>query len=164
MGKWVDNQYEPALAFLFITITALLPTSFSIGTADPFGRIITIRWWLGDVVFIESSSELSGWRWVHDTILLQEGTTVFTAYLVWGIAVTLFVGLLMLCLVLFFKKESVTSRLPVTRVTGGSLVIVSLVSVSSLILESVTGFPGIYIPVGSVFMLVFGVILLTNTD
>lgn len=162
MGRWVDEQYESALAFVFISITALLPASFSIGNADPFGRIITLRWWVGDVVIVQASSELSGWRWVHDAILLQEGTTVFTAYLVWALCVISCIALFVFGVVLFVNEEKIRNRVRVTNVTGACFILISGTGIASMVLESLNGIPGTYVPVGTLFAGVFGVIMLTN--
>lgn len=162
MSRWVKEKYEGALAFLFILISAALPWSVSIAEAGDFGNVISFRWWVGEMVYVPAIGEFSGWRWVLESIALQEGQAVYFAHVLWGGTTGVFTLLALIGVGLLIREEWMRESLPVRPVVGILLLGTGLMYFTSSMLLSINGIPGTYVPVGALFQMLFAGILLTN--
>lgn len=164
MSRWVKQKYEGALAFLFIAFAAIIPWNFSIANTGEFGNVYAFRWWIGELLFIPAIEELSGWYWVNNAILMQEGHTVFEGYIIWGVSTALFIITLVFAAALFIREQDIQERLPlpIRKVAGGLLLTTGLLYLSASMWISAYGIPGTYVPIGALFNMLFGGILLTN--
>lgn len=92
------------------------------------------------------------------------GDNVTTAYIVWLVASTVFLCAVIVTVLLFLREDAVSSILPfpTARVLGGLLLgSAALFTVSTALFVTV-GIGGVPLPIGVVFMAVFGIILLLN--
>jgi uncharacterized protein (TIGR04206 family) len=161
MTRWIKEEYEGVIAFLFISVGAVLPWNVSSAIVPGLGiNIYHIRWWFGQIRHI--TSQINGFQNVYGGVLQQQGTAVFPAFVLWGITTIVFTLAVLLAIALLIREETVTKRINVHRVAGGLLTLSGLGYIASSIIMTMNGFPGIYIPVGALLLLLFGGILLTN--
>lgn len=161
MSRWVKQEYEGAISFLFIIIGATIPWGFGYADIDPFGRVISFHWWFGKLQYIPSVDGIDEWYWVRDAIQLQEGTAVYNGYLAGGLGTAIFAGAVILCLALFVRDEQINNIVPIRYAAGALLVASGACYTVATIWISMKG-PGWTAPVGALFNLFFGAVLLTN--
>ena len=162
MSRWVNHEYEGAIAFLFILVSSLVPWSFSTASTDIAGQVTTWYWWFGHHLSVEASGQVSGFYPIIEAIQIQQGQAVYPGYVLWGISSVVFAAAIGLAFALFVREEEVTARMPIRFVAGGLLLASGIGFVSANIWIMQNGIPGTYIPIGGAFQIVFGLFLVTN--
>lgn len=165
--NWVDTDYENPLTVVLIWISALLPWDIAYVPIEQLGiKFLYVRWWMTQYRHVLTGGKnvfMSPWG----AYLYQAGTTLQTGYLAWMIASALFVLTLLYSLALFLSEDRVTglvSRLCRPAELGGGLLLVNgvaFLTATGVIYK--TGAGGVFAPIGAVFMLAFGAVLLTNS-
>lgn len=162
-GMWVRSEYAGELAVLSTWLCALLPWSVSHAT---FGELQLFRIhflvvFLQFVPGVDLGEGLDPFVLVHDAPGFPESATVAMGYRLWLAAAAVFALLLVWSFVYYAFDERLEERSPLdpVRVTGGLLLAAALPLTASTYYVAV-GVPGITVPVGVVFMYVFGGLLL----
>lgn len=162
MTRWVEEEFEGVIAFVFIVVGAVLPWNLSIASAGNFGAVYAMRWWVGEWRAIPGIEQAGGWQWMWEAAQLQAGNAVFPAYAVWAFASSFVVLLLGLGVMLLVNEANTTDSLPVYKIAGGLFTVSGSGYVLATVHMSMNGFPGTYVPVGGLLYAAFGLLLLTN--
>lgn len=162
MARWIKEEFEAVVTVLFVIITAALPWNITVASPGDLGTLYSFRWWIGEVRYLTSIGNFNGWSWTWDSIMRQSSAAVFQGYIAWGIGSTIFAVGLLISIILFVEQEALESRLPVRIGVGMLLIASGAALIFANFYIAMRGIPGTYVPVGGVFSLVFGAVLLTN--
>jgi uncharacterized protein (TIGR04206 family) len=174
MARWVIDEYENPLAAVFVAVSLLVPWSVSRLVVQGGATVLTyVRW-----PFVQWRRLASGggaetsWMTPLDAYRFQTGangpTPLADAYAVWGVAALLFGLTFLFTLALLADEERVegATRRHLHRrpalVLGWLLVASGIVYLAATAGVFFLGAAGLTLPVGSLFMLLFGALLLTN--
>ncbi|WP_435185006.1 DUF7549 family protein [Halobellus sp. EA9] len=161
---WVRSEYAGELAVVSTWLAALIPWNVTYSSDVSGGAVLFVRFPFFQVRYafgvplarrVAVSDPLSA-------IAFQSGQTIQAAYQAWAFgAAVLAVGVLV-AVAYYLDEERVESG-PVdpVRFLGGILGLSGLVLAGATYLLVTRGFPGIPLPVGVVFLLVLGGVLLT---
>lgn len=163
---WVKSEYAGALAVVSTWLCALLPWSVTLFREELDPGLEVVGVWLRFLpgrflyLFGVGFSQQSPYRWVWEVpeFVATRGETV--ASYVWLVGTAVF-AIAVLVSLLYYARESWVERWPVdpVRLLGGLLVLTGMVLATAVvILWRFQG--GIVVPVGVLFQLVFGVLLL----
>lgn len=162
MSRWVSHEYEGALAFLFIAISALLPWSVSTATTDVAGTVRIGRWWFGELRQVTKIPDFNGFYPIMEAVQMQQGQGIYNAYLMSTVAAVIFGVAVALATALLLREEAVVDRVPIRFVGGGLLMASGIIFLAANFWISMRGIPGTYVPVGGAFQILFGTVLVTN--
>lgn len=155
------TKYAGELAVLSTWASALLPWSVSFASQGGLSLVV-VRWQVFLVQFIFGAQlpNEAPFQLLHSAIAFETGA-VREAYLVWAVGAVPFLLAFVLSVAYYAREEQVAERLPVdpVRLLGGLLLVSGLVLGASTALL-VDRYVGTTIPVGALFLLVFGAILL----
>lgn len=155
------TKYAGELAVLSTWASALLPWSVSFASQGGISLVV-VRWQVFLFQFIFGAS-LPGEApfQLLPTAIAREAGGVEQAYLVWAVGAVPFVAAFLFSIGYYAREERVEDRLPVdpVRVLGGLLLLSGVVLGAATVLL-VQRYPGGAVPVGVLFLLVFGAILL----
>lgn len=161
---WVRSEYAGELAVVSAWLAALVPWNVTYATPEGVGTVLRIRFPFFEVTYLADLA-VDGQRFtllaISDAVAQQAGEFVYTAYLTWAAGAVLVAAALLLSFVYYAREERVENG-PVdpVRLMGGLLVAAGAVLAVATYLLATTGLPGIPIPVGTVLILVLGVVLL----
>lgn len=176
---WVRSEYAGELAVLLAWFSALIPWNIKYSTLDAFGAEVSalfIRFPLFQVRFVWGadidnpllvSFPVPGWLLPESLIELsalatQQGLGILVAYQVWALGAVVFAGAVGLSVAYYLREERVESLgVDPVQLMGALLGVTGLVFVAATYLLYTRGFPGIPIPVGVVFLLLFSGLLLS---
>jgi uncharacterized protein (TIGR04206 family) len=155
------TRYTGELAVLCTWVSALLPWSLSFASRGGIDVVI-VRWpfFLFQFVFGATIPGERPFQTVIGAVGFQSGATA-TAYTVWLVGAALFLAALALSIALYAREERIEAALPVSpvRALGGLLLVSGLVlGAATAVLATRTAFGAV--PVGVVFLLAFGAVLL----
>lgn len=162
MSRWVDEKFEGVISFMFIAVAVFIPWNVSSASAGPYGRVLAIRWWIGEVRQVAGFEAANGWQWAWESAQLQTGNTVFPSYIIWIGASVGVLFLLGFGIALLVNEEEITDNYPVHKIAGSVFTVSGAAYVLATVHMSLNGFPGTYVPIGGGLYIVFGLILLTN--
>ena len=165
--EYINPEYILESATLFVLTTALMPWAFFYAVIGDFSRglflyflPLEIRYFREFDISLQFFTPYSGY-----TAHASNQEPVTTAYIVWIAGTIVFLATVLIVIGLFINEQWMIDTLPVHPANllggllGGSGVILSIAAV----LMQVSGaFGGIPVPVGSLFMIVFGGVLLVN--
>lgn len=172
--RWVVAEYENPLAVLFVLVAALLPWDVARATAMGGEAVLLyVRWpavqWRRLAAGGATSNAVMTPVGAYG-LQTQPGYTAPLAYgyLAWGAVAAVFGLTLLFAAALYAREARVEAacrrRLNArpARVVGWLLVLdgAGFLAVAALI--QTLGIPGLTLPVGALFMLGFGAVLLTN--
>ncbi|WP_136588726.1 DUF7549 family protein [Salinigranum halophilum] len=160
---WVRSEYAGELAVLSTWLSAFIPwnvmRSSVAGGSVLFVRFpfLQVRYTYG-VPFAEGALLLDP----LSAISFQAGNSIAVAYQAWAAGAGVFAVAFVFSLAYYAGEERVEA-LPVdpVRVVGTLLTLTGIVLAVATYLLFTRGFPGVPIPVGVVFFLLFGGVLLT---
>ncbi|WP_136602242.1 DUF7549 family protein [Salinigranum halophilum] len=160
---WVRSEYAGELAVLSTWLSAFIPwnvmRSSVAGGSVLFVRFpfLQVRYTYG-VPFAEGALLLDP----LSAISFQAGNSIAVAYQAWAAGAGVFAVAFVFSLAYYAAEERVEA-LPVdpVRVVGTLLTLTGVVLAVATYLLFTRGFPGVPIPVGVVFFLLFGGVLLT---
>jgi len=161
MSRWVKQEYEGVLAFIFIAIATFIPWNVTIANVDGIS-IYSLRWWIAELRYIPAITELENWYWIHEIIALESGQSGEIGYLIWAAGTALFIPALLIGAALLFKEETISERYPIHLIAGGLLTGCGAIYLAANIYWMLNGIPGTYAPIGAIFYLIMGGFLLTN--
>lgn len=155
------TKYAGELAVLSTWASALLPWSVSFASQGGISLVV-VRWQVFLFQFIFGAS-LPGEApfQLLSTAIARESGGVEQAYLVWAVGAVPFVVAFLFSIGYYAREERVEERLPVdpVRILGGLLLLSGVVLGAATVLL-VQRYPGGAVPVGVLFLVVFGAILL----
>jgi uncharacterized protein (TIGR04206 family) len=155
------TKYAGELAVLSTWVSALSPWSVSFLSQGDIS-VVVVRWpvFLVQLIF---GAQLPGEApfQLLPTAVARESGGVEQAYLVWAAGAAVFVAAFAFSIAYYAREATVEERLPVdpVRLLGGLLLVSGLVLGGSTALL-VDRFPGTTFPMGALFLLVFGGVLL----
>ncbi|MFQ3319544.1 MAG: hypothetical protein ACI8UR_000775 [Natronomonas sp.] len=160
---WVRSEYAGELAVLSAWLCALLPWGISYasnGDARLF-RIHFIYLFLQFIPGIEIA-QYNPLVLLHQAPGFPDNTDVALGYQIWIVGAAVFSLALVLSIAYYVYEEDLEERLPVDPVRlMGVLLIASAVPFTATVYLLTTGFAGVTVPVGILFMYVLGGLLLT---
>jgi len=176
MARWVIPEYENRLAAVFVVVSLLTPWSVSRLVVQGGSMVLTyVRW-----PFVQWRRAAvqggAGSRWMTPLGAYEFQTTsagptpLADAYAVWGVAALCFALTLCLAVALLVDEEWVaerTARFFERRpgpVVGALLLLDGVVFLVATVGIYLRGADGITLPLGALFMLLFGAVLLTNGE
>ena len=160
---WVRSEYAGELAVLSTWLSVFIPWNIT-SSAVSGGTVLFVRFpfvqvrYTFGVPFAEATLVLDP----LSAIAFQSGNSIVVAYQAWAVGAGVF-ALAVAFSVAYYAAESRVEALPVdpVRVVGGLLGLAGVVLAGATYLLVTRGFPGFPIPIGVVFLLLFGGILLT---
>ncbi|WP_254837927.1 DUF7549 family protein [Natronomonas marina] len=160
---WVRSEYAGELAVLSAWLCALLPWSVSYTSLGDL-RLFRIHFLPAFVQFlsgIDLGEAADPFVFVHDAPGFPQGSSVAMGYRLWLAAAAVFALALAWSVLYYAFDERLAERSPLdpVRVMGGLLLATALPLTAATYYVSV-GFSGVTVPVGVVFMYVFGGLLL----
>jgi len=164
MRVWVRSEYAPELAVLFAWLTALLPWNVTFSELSGIGSVAFVRFPLFQVRYTFGISFTRAVTVMdpYSAFKFQQrgGATLADAYAVWIAGAAVVVLALLLSAVLYAAEPRVTATLrsPVLGM-GLLLVLAGVAHAAATVLLYTRGPPGTPIPVGVVFQIAFGGVL-----
>lgn len=160
---WVRSEYAGELAVLSAWLCALLPWSVSYASTDG-NHLFRIHFLAGFLQFVPGV-ELG--RRIQTGVLVTSSPgfagdeAVVVAYGLWLVAAVVFALALAWSLLYYVQDEQLEVDSPIdpVRVMGGLLLVTAL-PLTAATYYLAQGFPGLTVPVGVVFMYLFGGLLL----
>jgi hypothetical protein len=160
---WVRSEYAGELAVLSTWLSALIPWTVTYTSAVGGGALLFVRFPLVQVRYSFGVPLARGIA-VTDPLsaaAFQRGQTVAVAYRVWTLGAAVF-ALALVVSVVYYRRESWAESWAVdpVRLLGGLLLTTGVVLAVAAYLLTTRGFPGVRVPVGVGFLLLFGALLL----
>ncbi|AUV81366.1 hypothetical protein C2R22_06580 [Salinigranum rubrum] len=160
---WVRSEYAGELAVLSTWLSAFIPWNVMLSSVAG-GSVLFVRFpflqirYAYGVPFAEGTLILDP----LSAISFQAGNSIAVAYQAWAVGAAVF-AVAFVFSILYYLAEARVEALPVdpVRVVGALLGLTGVVLAAATYLLLTRGFPGIPIPLGVVFLLVFGGVLLT---
>jgi len=161
---WVRSEYAGELAVLSTWLNLLIPWNVSYSPDVAGGSLLFVRFPLLQVRYafgvpfaraVQVSDPLGAARF-------QAGQGLELAYQVWAGGAGVF-ALAVLVAVAYYLRETAVESGPIdpVRLLGGLLGLTGAVFAAATYLLVTRGFPGLSLPVGVLFLLVLGGVLLT---
>lgn len=160
---WVRSEYAGELAVLSTWLSVFIPWNVTLSSVAG-GSVLFVRFPFLQVRYTY------GVPFAEGTLLLdplsassfQAGNSIAVAYQVWAVGAAVFAAVFVFSLAYYLAEERVET-LPgdPVRVVGALLTLTGVVLAASTYLLVTRGFPGVPIPIGVVFLFVFGGVLLT---
>jgi len=161
---WVRSEYAGELAVLLTWLSALIPWNVSYASGGSGAALLFVRFPLVQIRYVFGVSIARGVV-VSDplsAIAFQRGSPIAVAYQVWAVGAAIFLVAIVVSL-LYYRRESWAESWPVdpVRLLGGLLFGAGLVFAGATYLLLTRGFSALPVPLGVVFLLLFGGLLLT---
>jgi hypothetical protein len=161
---WVRSEYAGELAVLLTWLSALIPWNVSYAANPSGAAVLFVRFPLAQVRYVFGLSIARGVV-VSDplsALAFQRGSPITAAYRVWALGAAVFAVALVVAIV-YYRREAWAESWPVdpVRLLGGLLASTGLVFAGATYLLLSRGFSSLPIPLGVVFLLLFGGLLLT---
>jgi uncharacterized protein (TIGR04206 family) len=161
---WVRSEYAGELAVLSTWLSALIPWTVTYTSGIGGGALLFVRFPLVQVRYSFGVSLARGIA-VADplsALAFQRGQTVAVGYRVWALGAAVFCLALVVSAV-YYRRESWAESWAVdpVRLLGGLLLTTGATLAVATYLIATRGLPGVQIPVGVGFLLLFGGLLLT---
>ncbi len=160
---WVRSEYAGELAVLSAWLCTLIPWNVTYSPSVAGGSLLFVRFPLFQVRYTFGLALARGVTVMDplSAIRFQQGASIQFAYQVWAVGAALVGGALLLSVAYYAREEQVeTGPVDPVRLMGALLTGAGLVLSVATYFLFVRGFPGVPIPLGVVFLLVFGAILL----
>jgi uncharacterized protein (TIGR04206 family) len=159
---WVRSEYAGALAVLSTWVVSVLPWSVSVLSPGEFTQVVLrFQWFVFRFLFGVQSDAEQRFQTVVGAVSFPDNPAVRQANLVWIVAAAVMTALLAFSVAYYLQEERV-EELPVdpVRLTGGALLLAGVLHGVAFGLLW-TGRPGLTVPVGLAFELLFAGVLLT---
>lgn len=163
MRVWVRSEYVDELAVVFAWLTPLIPWNVTFSDLGAAGSLLYVRFPLFQVLYAYGVplAEAVSVDSVVGAYHRQATTTLGTAYVAWGVGAAV-VAVAVLFAVAMYLELDALERLPVASATavGALLVLAGVGHAAATVLLVTRGLPGVPVPLGVLFQLVFGGVLL----
>jgi uncharacterized protein (TIGR04206 family) len=160
---WVRSEYAGELAVLSAWLSALIPWNVTYSAGVAGGSLLFVRFPFVQVRYTYGVpfAKAIDVRDPLSAIRFQAGHPLQTAYEVWAVGAAV-LALALALSVAYYAREDLIESGPVdpVRLMGALLGLAGVVLLAANYLLT-AGFPGLPIPIGSLFLLVFGGLLLT---
>ncbi|RLM59760.1 hypothetical protein DVK02_03250 [Halobellus sp. Atlit-31R] len=161
---WVRAEYAGALAVVSTWLAALVPWNVTYSTGVSGGSVLFVRFPFFQIRYafglplarrVSVSDPLSA-------VAFQAGQTIQIAYQVWAVGAAVLAVAVVVAAV-YYREEDALEAGPVdpVRLLGALVTLAGAVLAVATYLLATRGFPGVPLPVGVVFLFVFGAVLLT---
>lgn len=162
--RWYKSEYETVIVVLFAVIAQIVPWNITIVRGGVLGdqTLYFVRWWFGILRAPGGVEGFSGFAPAHHAILLQQGTSVFPAYVLWGIAAILTVITLLFAAVTVVNEPAVVKAMDVTAISSGLFAGLAALYFIAWGWLMTHGIPGIDLPTGGIIYAVASMIISTN--
>jgi len=161
---WVRSEYAGELAVLLTWLSALLPWNVTYSSGIGSGALLFVRFPLLQIRYTFGLPIARGTKIVDplSAIAFQRGQALELVYQVWAVGAAVFAVAIVVS-ILYYRNESWAESWPVdpVRLLGALLFGTGAVFAGATYLLLSRGFPGVPIPIGVVFLLLFGGLLLT---
>ena len=160
---WVRSEYAGELAVLTTWFAALIPWNVTFANLGD-GALLFVRFPLFQVRYTFGVPIATGIAVVDPVTAtaFQGGQALELPYRLWTVGAGIFAAALVVSAV-YYRREAWAESWPVdpVRLLGTLLLATGIVLAAATYFLLSRGFPGIPIPIGVVFLLLFGVVLLT---
>jgi uncharacterized protein (TIGR04206 family) len=161
---WVRSEYAGELAVLLTWLSAFIPWNVSYASSTGDAALLFVRFPLVQVRYSFGVPLASGVA-VADplsALAFQTGSPIAVAYRVWAVGAGVF-AVAVLGSVVYYRAEEWADSWPVdpVRLLGALLLTAGVSFAGATYLLFSRGFSALPIPVGVVFLLLFGGLLLT---
>lgn len=173
---WVRSEYAGELAVLLAWLSALIPWNITYSSNLGNASALFLRFPLFQVRFIWGidvdrnvalTAPIPGWLLPgslkrFSALAVQDGFSILLAYQVWAVGAAVF-ALAIALSIAYYRREEQVEDLPVdpVRLMGGLLGVSGAVFAVATYFLYTRGFPGVPLPIGVVFLLVFAGLLLS---
>ncbi|RLM90198.1 hypothetical protein D3D02_05365 [Halobellus sp. Atlit-38R] len=161
---WVRSEYAGALAVVSTWVAALVPWNVTYSSGVSGGSVLFVRFPFFQIRYafgvpvarrVSVSDPLSA-------VAFQAGQTIQAAYQVWAVGAAVLAIAVVVAAAYYHDEARVESGpLDPVRLLGGLLALSGVVLAGATYLLATRGFPGVPLPIGVVFLLLFGGVLLT---
>jgi hypothetical protein len=160
---WVRSEYAGELAVVSTWLSALIPWTVTYTSGIGSGALLFVRFPLVQIRY-SFGVPLARGITVADPLsatAFQQGQTIAVAYRVWTLGAAVF-ALALVVSVVYYRRESWAESWTVdpVRLLGALLLTAGVVLAVAAYLLVTRGFPGVQLPVGVGFLVLFGVLLL----
>ncbi|MFB6217966.1 MAG: hypothetical protein ABEH77_02120 [Halobacteriaceae archaeon] len=164
MRVWVRSEYARELAVVFAWLAALVPWNVTYAVLGEFGTQLTVRFPLFQVRFLwfaAGGSQITA-RHAYAALKLQGAQPTVPGYRAWVAGAAVVALAVLLSVALYAAEQRVASALrrPV-QLMGGLLLVAGFLNAAATVLLWRLEPATVLVPVGVVFELAFGVLLLT---
>jgi hypothetical protein len=161
---WVRSEYAGELAVLLTWLSALIPWNVSYASNASGAALLFVRFPFAQIRYVFGVPIARGVV-VSDplsALAFQQGSPIAAAYRLWAVGAAVF-AVALLVSVVYYRREAWAESWPVdpVRLLGALLLGTGLVFAGATYLLLSRGFSGLPIPLGVVFLLLFGGLLLT---
>ncbi|MFB6252613.1 MAG: hypothetical protein ABEI27_13190 [Halobellus sp.] len=161
---WVRSEYAGELAVVVTWLAAFVPWNITYSSGISGGSVLFVRFPFFQIryAFGVTPARRIALADPLSAIAFQHGQTIQVAYQAWAVgAAVLAVGVVVATL--YYRDEERLEAGPAdpVRFLGGILALSGVVLAAATYLLLTRGFPGVPLPVGVVFLLLFGGLLLT---
>jgi hypothetical protein len=159
---WVRSEYAEELAVVTAWLSAFLPWNVTYSTLSGVGSVLFVRFPFFQVryIFGISISEGVAVSTPLGALAYQEGQSIAVAYAAWAVGAAVVAAAVALALLLYRYEDRVEAAIDPVRVMGALLSLAGVVLTGATWLLWTRGFPGLPIPVGVMFLYLFGGTLL----
>jgi hypothetical protein len=159
---WVRSEYAEELAVVTAWLSAFLPWNVTYSTLSGVGSVLFVRFPFFQVryIFGISISEGMAVSTPLGALAYQEGQSIAVAYAAWAVGAAVVAAAVALALLLYRYEDRVEAAIDPVRVMGALLSLAGVVLTGATWLLWTRGFPGLPIPVGVMFLYLFGGTLL----
>jgi phosphatidylserine synthase len=163
-GMWVRSEYSGELAVLTTWLSVLIPWNVTYVSGVAGGALLFVRFPLFQIRYSFGVPIAAGIT-VTDPLsatAFQRGQALEPVYQLWTVGAAVFAAALVVSAV-YYRREAWAESWPVdpVRLLGTLLLGTGVVLAAATYLLLSRGFPGVPIPLGVVFLLLFGGVLLT---
>jgi hypothetical protein len=159
---WVRSEYAEELAVVTAWLSAFLPWNVTYSALSGVGSVLFVRFPFFQVryIFGISISEGVAVSTPLGALAYQEGQSIAVAYAAWAVGAAVLAAAVALALLLYRYEDRVEATIDPVWVMGALLSLAGVVLTGATWLLWTRGFPGLPIPVGVVFLYLFGGTLL----
>lgn len=161
---WVRSEHAGALSVVFAWLSVLLPWNVTYSTGVSGGAVLFVRFPFFQIRYAFGVPFARAVRVMDplSAVAFQSGQSIQVAYQVWVVGAAVLAAAFLFAVVYYLRDDAVESG-PVdpVRLLGGLLGLGGVVLAAATYLLATRGFPGVPLPVGVAFLLVFGGVLLS---
>jgi len=160
---WVRSEYAGELAVLSAWLSAFIPWNVMLSSVAG-GSVLFVRFAFVQVRYTYGVPFTQGVA-VSDplsAVSFQAGNSIAVAYQVWAVGAGVFALAVGFSIAYYLAEDRVEAlSVDPVRLMGGLLGLSGVVLAAATYLLTTRGFPGVPLPIGVVFLLVFAGVLLT---
>lgn len=150
--QWVHEQSLRTLAILYLLVSLLVPWGVGTTTLPAFdATFFQARWWVGQANYLPGES--LEFLLLPDVMWLHHGEASFFAVVSWQVSTALIAAGTLLVLLVEYTDWDILTRVPVDTALTAVLGLSGVGFCIAAIGLSLTGIPGVTIPVSGVLLI-----------